>query len=710
MLTFGKLARRLFGGRNGRASTARAATPEAIVPDFRRFVPFSGEWSAIEEYRHFAGWVHAAVRPIAQTIAGLQMRVARERKPGSPAGGDLRPSREGFPAFVKAKSEDLELFNRHPVLDVLAAPNCAMTQWQLFYTTVVNLELTGTAYWWIVGRGADAAIWPLPSHWVQPDHSSGQPFGAWKLRPDGSATPRTIPGEEIAYFYYPDPSDPLGTSSPLRAHGKAVVADEQIQQAQGRAFQNGIFPGLAIIAGNVGGDEGDGPPLLTDAQRKQLITAIKRRYASVAAAGEPIILDALIRDIKKVSNTPTEMDFAGSGGITKRRITQGFGVNPAIMGEIEGVNRASSAVARKHFGEFCLNPKVELLSQTLTRAVAPKFSAEGEKLYLWLEPYRPDDREQKRLDYKLLAEFGAVSRNELRAALGNLPPLKEGGDSIPAKPNQELLSVRSKAKDAARQMFARNHETLETRLSGVLRGLFADQRADVLRRLRDLGTVPGTVDAVFEPSEWLEPFAEAVRPELRRAMFTGAVQELQNQGAKKKAAPEDLVVELSEAVREAIDGELDTIMSRPYWADMQQETRRRLAGALKESIENRENLYHLTVRIGDGAGGVLGEESNTARALRIARTETTGALNAGHQVELDELAQDGVVTGKEWSAILDGVTRDSHAAMHGRRVAPGEMFVVNGHAAPYPGHHSLPAEERVSCRCTILSVIAAEKK
>jgi len=259
-------------------------------------------------------------------------------------------------------------------------------------------------------------------------------------------------------------------------------------------------------------------------------------------------------------------------------------------------------------------------------------------------------------------------------------------------------------------MFARNHETLETRLSGVLRGLFADQRVDVLRRLRDLGTVPGTVDAVFEPSEWLEPFAEAVRPELRRAMFTGAVQELQNQGAKKKAAPEDLVVELSEAVREAIDGELDTIMSRPYWADMQQETRRRLAGALKESIENRENLYHLTVRIGDGAGGVLGEESNTARALRIARTETTGALNAGHQVELDELAQDGVVTGKEWSAILDGVTRDSHAAMHGRRVAPGEMFVVNGHAAPYPGHHSLPAEERVSCRCTILSVIAAEKK
>ncbi len=89
------------------------------------------------------------------------------------------------------------------------------------------------------------------------------------------------------------------------------------------------------------------------------------------------------------------------------------------------------------------------------------------------------------------------------------------------------------------------------------------------------------------------------------------------------------------------------------------------------------------------------------RAQRIVRTETSAALNAGHQAQVDTLEANGLPVVKSWTSVGDRDVRDSHAAMDGVQVRGKENFNLGGHLVPYPAHCSLPAQERVRCRCGI---------
>src|SRR5205807_2284206 len=105
----------------------------------------------------------------------------------------------------------------------------------------------------------------------------------------------------------------------------------------------------------------------------QIIMAINQAYRGVTNYGNPLILDGLIEDVKALSRTPAELDFTGSCQLTKARIMQAFGVNPIIAGEIENANRAQAAIADSLFCSATINPKLELLSQWLTKELPPRF-------------------------------------------------------------------------------------------------------------------------------------------------------------------------------------------------------------------------------------------------------------------------------------------------------------------------------------------------
>ncbi len=68
---------------------------------------------------------------------------------------------------------------------------------------------------------------------------------------------------------------------------------------------------------------------------------------------------------------------------------------------------------------------------------------------------------------------------------------------------------------------------------------------------------------------------------------------------------------------------------------------------------------------------------------------------------MDVLEAAGLPVIKTWTAVGDRDVRDSHAAMDGVQVRGKENFNLGGHLVPYPAHWSLPAQERVRCRCGI---------
>lgn len=382
--------------------------------------------TASEQLSHFKGWVWSAVRLIASRIAGQSIYVAREPK---------RPKRG------KQLGDDLEPLDSHSLLDALADPSELHTEWSLKFVTVASLELTGRALWWVTKDNGRQVILHIPTSWIV---SVDARRTVWKIRPNGSTEEFPLSGDEVCHFFYPDPADPLGAISPLSRIAEALLTDEEISTAQFKAFRNGIFPKVVLTAGRLpdspNGVKGN-RPCLTAEQRQQLITAIKGAYQGTLRADEPFIIDGLIEDISKLSNTIAEMDFLNSAKLTKSKVLQGFGVSPILLGEVEGANRASATVADEIFCAAKVNPLIELLSQSMTAWLGPMFAGPREKLCVWIDPAVANDPELDLKRWELGSWMGAVTKNEFRRHVLNLRDTADGNTTL-APPQRQPPTVR----------------------------------------------------------------------------------------------------------------------------------------------------------------------------------------------------------------------------------------------------------------------------
>jgi len=89
---------------------------------------------------------------------------------------------------------------------------------------------------------------------------------------------------------------------------------------------------------------------------------------------------------------------------------------------------------------------------------------------------------------------------------------------------------------------------------------------------------------------------------------------------------------------------------------------------------------------------------NRARALVIARTETTTAANKGAFLGAEDSDYE---TGKGWIAVEDANTRPTHMDADGQIVGMNEDFEVGTELAQYPGDVKLSAKECINCRCSL---------
>lgn len=387
----------------------------------------------------FNGYAYTCVSAIAKRIAERELFVARV--PTSPAG----PGAAGYgPRTMKASggeggmrrrkslADGLEPLPTHPLIDLLGDPNPVMVRWTLLYVTVAALELTGRAYWWIKQTPDGWELWPLPPHLVTPIHAKGQLFAGWKVKPDGNAEGFTLPAEAVCYFFLPDPADPLGAISPLQAQAKSINIDEMLQQSQAADFRNGVKPSVILKAGRIKDSTGrpmDARHILTPEQRQQLINAINKAFAGYTKTGGTMIVDGLIEEITEFGRKPSEMGYLDSGSQVRSRIFQAFGVNPLIVGEIEGANRAQAVVAEESFCANVVNPLLTLMSQTITAWVCPIFAADGQRFEAWFDPCRANDDELTFKQWSLGLARGACTNDEYRIEVLGLPAMEKPASS-----------------------------------------------------------------------------------------------------------------------------------------------------------------------------------------------------------------------------------------------------------------------------------------
>lgn len=93
---------------------------------------------------------------------------------------------------------------------------------------------------------------------------------------------------------------------------------------------------------------------------------------------------------------------------------------------------------------------------------------------------------------------------------------------------------------------------------------------------------------------------------------------------------------------------------------------------------------------------------NEQSAMRNARTMVTQAENLGRLDSYFELQNKGVVTQKQWLAVGDDRTRDSHLSIDGETVNLDEKF---SNDLMYPGDPAGDPDEVWECRCSMEEVI-----
>lgn len=431
------------GGAGGGLGGAVAGSPAVTAGlSFGRYTQTSAHQA--DQYGFFTGYPYAIINNIANRLAAQPIRVAKILPRGERARRRYAVKSKSFlPKNLQDISSRLEVYPTHAITDAIDNPNPIMVRHTLLYSTIASGEITGRGHWWMnqnpeTGR---LEIWPVPSHWIEPHHEPDRLFAWYRVTLPGTGEPINVPTRQIVPFLFPDPSDPFAVLSPLQANARSVMSDFAIELAQRMSFENGVNPGLAIIVGKppefagVAGDQ----MVLTKEQRDQIIGAVRRQYRGVTRFDEPLILDALIRDVKPITTSPREMAFRDSQPLVRGRLTQGWGMNPIVLGEMENVNYASSGVADHHVCRNVFGPRVEMASQTMTCYIPPYAlgrpgGSEG-GIVIYMEKVTPEDPEMElKRDYEDY-DRGIISRNDLRRKRG-MEPIP-GGDFAFIQGNQD---------------------------------------------------------------------------------------------------------------------------------------------------------------------------------------------------------------------------------------------------------------------------------
>lgn len=266
---------------------------------------------------------------------------------------------------------------------------------------------------------------------------------------------------------------------------------------------------------------------------------------------------------------------------------------------------------------------------------------------------------------------------------------------------------------------ARNHQTIRNRLEKsthrAATGVLDDVAKSVVRKFeRSRGNA--SVEDLFEPEEWRDQFNTALVPNWSQIIWTGIEFE-QNWIESLTGADESQA--LSQEILEILEGDppasIHVDPDDALKARVRRWLRGRTVGVWSRVGETTEKQIRkiLNKGIRDGLtfkqqGKLLAKELNGYKAWqgrRIARTEATGGINYGGQLERAHLE----IAEKIWIMRQDVKVRKppksvfDHWKAHRQVVANSEPFIVSGEQLLYPGDPNGSAGNVINCRCSGLS-------
>lgn len=690
----------------------KASKPESLLLGAGAYdgITESGDKKYDDLYKHGSrGWNYAAIRPIVARIAGRQMLAGKEVSP-TDRRALMSWQKSRLPLYLKQSLRGLMPVHSHRLVELFKNPNPDMTEFLLKAVLVGNLQITGEGYLWFAGDGEDLRVWPVPSDCIQWNSEKGK----WKININGKDEDWAEPSRVLCVVL-PNFKNPTSGLSPLEAGLRPTIVDDSIHESQHAGFANDNMPKLAFVVGEqVRLDNTKYRPKIVKEQREELETRLSQLYGGPTKKGKSIILDGLIENVIKLSHTQQEMDYLSSSQATKKEIFQTHGVNPIITGEIEDANRASAVIADEVFCTNVINPILTLLGQSLTKFIRDTDLFPGtERDVIYFEEEEVNDPEEKRRRYQFAYQHGMVNDDEFRQELLGLGPKPNGTGQIaringnlvelPVESSRVVKSKRMRKPTSMKQAsvdWLKIHGAAEQSFASDVENVLRSQLHFVLKLIRD----GEPVETLLAEEHFVTQLKSVAYGHVLSIVKDGAAME-SNIVKRGSFVAKDLASELLFGLPSGVEQEyhiyVDDLLARDYWGNMN-----------RDVVDEVNAILHgnATDLTPDTVGSMIAQKLDPRwRAMRIARTETTGALNAGNMIIRERLAEDGIITGSEWSTVIDDHTRGAkggqwnHIDVDGVVVSVGEMFMVSGEPTPHPGHPSMSAANRIHCRCTTFS-------
>lgn len=369
-----------------RSSRLQAKTPHVEAVAVHNSTYFGDSYRVAEHETMYqqSPYVYVAVNRIAEAAALVPLRV------------------------LQVQGEQRVEVLRHPLEILLDNPNPMLSRFELFEQTIGFLELTGNAYWFLVGdsQGRPTQIWPL-----RPDRVTIVPHpqhyvAGYIYEIDGKRIP--LEAVEVVHFKRWHPASDYYGLSALEAARMAVDSDRAMARWNKNTFgqDNGVPAGIVNIK-----------EFISDGDFERIKREWRGSYGS--AQRKTAFLRGGAVEWQNIGLSHTDLDFLKGRKTHRDEILNIFGIPVGLVSE--NATEANAKVAERLFIERTLWPKLVRLAQKITQELLPFYSGEHIALF---DDIRPTDM-QVRLDEIRTAQ-SILSINEIRERYYEMPSVTWG--------------------------------------------------------------------------------------------------------------------------------------------------------------------------------------------------------------------------------------------------------------------------------------------
>lgn len=690
-----------------------------------------------EYLRAAIGWVYGCVGVISDELAGINLT--------------MKTIKNG---------EQVEI-DDHPAMDLIYQANNVTTKFDLIKLTFQYLELTGEAPWYISFKDGkpDSILLLRPDRLTIKPGKDGEIIGGYKYRVygQGGFHELDLEAEEVVFFRYPDPDEPVRGKGPLQAAAITYDLDNDAEKWNSKFFRNSATPDIVLQTENK----------LTKETRDRLQRKLEDKYRGIDNSHKTMVLEAGLK-VEKLNISQKDMDFIEQQRFSRDKILAIFRVPRTALGITDDVNRANAEATDYVFAKRTIKPKMIGFVEQLNEFLLPLYP-DTENIVFDFEDPVPENVDQQIAKATAGIQGGYMTINEARQAVGldpidggdiirepmTMTPIEESTSGISSKRGKNKKAstgqrhyinarTRSKKEDAKKRQVIKTmvQEALTPLIYDNLKKKYALQfsRKALLKTKLFSGTpeeqlkekysfqkkqldleddympkVISKLNSVFKSQE--EIILRALDNDVKLKLDTN-VETLRYQ-EKLKPVMTDILRDQSKQTFQLLGQSKSFFDSKAkgqtfiqrltgYFDDrifklapqLVRETNDKLQRQFQEAVEAKEGIPQIKTRI-----RTLFGEMEVYRSERIARTELSRATSFSTE---ETYKESGVVEAKEWLTNIDERTDDECIDMNGKVISLGKNFFDKGDKfgdldMSYESIKAPPLH--INCRCTLIPVV-----